>query len=244
MYTVREFVKTPAGIAESLKKIRGLGYEAVQLSGLGPIGTQELKRMLDGEGLTAAATHIPWNRLQDDIQSVIDEHNALECKNVAIGSMPNDYRSAEGYGRFAREASEVAAKLNAAGLTFSYHNHSFEFERFGDRTGFQILVEESTPALGMEIDTYWVQYGGADPAHWIRRVKGRIPIVHVKDMTARGKEILMAEVGEGNLNWPNILDACKEAGVEWYCVEQDHCQRDPFESLGISYRNLRAMGLD
>jgi sugar phosphate isomerase/epimerase len=54
---------------------------------------------------------------------------------------------------------------------------------------------------------------------------------------------IMAEVGEGNLNWPAILDACREANVEWYAVEQDHCQRDPFESLAISYRNLSGMGL-
>jgi sugar phosphate isomerase/epimerase len=54
---------------------------------------------------------------------------------------------------------------------------------------------------------------------------------------------LMAEVGEGNLNWPAILEACRQAGVEWYIVEQDTCQRDPLESLRISLRNLQAMGL-
>jgi sugar phosphate isomerase/epimerase len=54
----------------------------------------------------------------------------------------------------------------------------------------------------------------------------------------------MMEVGEGNLDWPAILDAAREAGTEWYLVEQDTCQRDPFESLAISFRNLKAMGLD
>jgi len=53
----------------------------------------------------------------------------------------------------------------------------------------------------------------------------------------------MAEVGEGNLNWPAILDACRSSGTEIYAVEQDICQRDPFESLAVSYRNLQAMGL-
>ena len=54
----------------------------------------------------------------------------------------------------------------------------------------------------------------------------------------------MAEIGEGNLNWPAILAAAAAGGVEWYLVEQDECyQRDPFESLAISYRNLQAMGL-
>lgn len=63
-------------------------------------------------------------------------------------------------------------------------------------------------------------------------------------MAIVGRQQVMAEVGEGNLNWPGILAACKEAGVKWYCVEQDKCQRDPFESLAISLRNLKEMGLN
>ncbi len=246
LYTVREFTKTPADIARTLHKVRAIGYEAVQLSALGPIDTAELKRILDGEGLTVAATHVAWNRLRDETQAVIDEHHLLGCRYVAIGSMPGEYRSAgaEGYARFAREASELGRRLKQAGLVFGYHNHSFELERFNGRTGLEILYSESDPeAFTAEIDTYWIQHGGGDPADWIRRLKGRIPLVHLKDMAIRGREQLMAEVGEGNLNWPAILAACREAGVVWYLVEQDICQRDPFESLAISLRNLKAMGL-
>ena len=94
-----------------------------------------------------------------------------------------------------------------------------------------------------EIDTYWIQHGGGDPASWIRKLKGRLPLVHLKDMgISKGKQV-MTEVGEGNLNWQEILSACKDAGLIWYIVEQDICQRDPFESLGISLRNLKGMGL-
>jgi sugar phosphate isomerase/epimerase len=129
-------------------------------------------------------------------------------------------------------------------LTFGYHNHSFELEKFGDKTGLRILYDESDPeAFTSEIDTYWIQHGGGDPAAWIRSLKGRAHIVHFKDMTMKGSTQIMAEVGEGNLNWPAILDACKEAGVRWYIVEQDTCQRSPFESLAISLRNMKKWGL-
>ncbi|MCL6630865.1 MAG: GIY-YIG nuclease family protein [Armatimonadetes bacterium] len=67
--------------------------------------------------------------------------------------------------------------------------------------------------------------------------------VHLKDMAIQNRTQIMAEIGEGNLNWPRILDACRKAGVEWYIVEQDTCERDPFESLAISLRNLKAMGI-
>jgi sugar phosphate isomerase/epimerase len=149
-----------------------------------------------------------------------------------------------GYRRFAEQASRIGEKLHAADLSFSYHNHSFEFMRFGRRTGLDIIFEESDPRyLQAEIDTYWVQHGGGDPALWIRRMKDRMPVVHLKDMVILDGQQAMAEIGEGNLNWPAILEACQEAGVAWCAIEQDTCQRDPFESLQISYDNLRAMGL-
>lgn len=246
MYTVRDFTRTPADIATALKKVKALGYDAMQVSALGEIDPTELKTMADGEGLTICATHTGYERMRDDPQSVIDEHLTYDCKYAAIGGLPQSYRKAggDGFRKFAREASEVARKLAGAGLTFGYHNHSFELEKFGDRTGLDILFEESDPDLfQLEIDTYWIQHGGGDPAAWIRKAKGRADLVHVKDMAMKGHEQRFAEVGEGNLNWPAILDACKEAGARWYIVEQDRSERDPFESLGISLGNLQAMGL-
>ena len=244
LYTVRDFTNTPAEIATTMKKVKQLGYDAVQCSALGAINPHELKSIVDGEGLTICATHTDYDRMRDEPQAVIDEHNLWGCKHAAIGGLPQEYRSAEGYARFAKEASEVAKRLAEGGLTFSYHNHSFELERFNGRTGLEILYEDSDPKyFNSELDTYWIQHGGGDPAAWIRQLKGRAHIVHLKDMAMDGRTQLFAEVGEGNLNWPAILDACKEAGVEWYIVEQDTCQRDPFESLGISLRNLKEMGI-
>ena len=244
LYTLREFAKTPADIARTMKKVREIGYEAVQVSGMGPIDPVELKKIVDGEGLHICTTHIPYQRMKETPEVVIEEHQLWGCKHPAIGGLPGEYRNAEGFHRFAKEASEVAKRLAEGGLTFSYHNHSFELEKFGDKTGLEILRTESDPKyFNLEIDTYWIQHGGGDPAEWILRSKGRIPLLHLKDMAMRGSEQLMAEVGEGNLNWPRIMEAAKEAGVEWYLVEQDTCQRDPFESLAISLRNLKAMGV-
>ena len=245
LYTVREFTKTPADITETMKKVAKIGYEAVQLSALGEMDPAELRKVCDGEGLKVCATHIGYQQMADDPQGVIDLHHTYGCPYAGIGGLPGEYRSAEGFARFAREASETARKLAEGGIGFVYHNHNFELERFGDRTGLQILYEDSDPEVFLsEIDTYWVQAGGGSPAAWIRKLAGRAPCVHLKDMTMRGHDQIMAEVGEGNLDWPGILAACREAGTEWYIVEQDTCERDPFESLAISLRNLKAMGLE
>lgn len=248
LYTVRQFCQTAEDLAASLKKIRAIGYTAVQVSAIGPIPDAEVKKMVDAEGLTICNTHVrPSEALWDNLDAVIAQHKLWDCKHVAIGSMPADFRAEgeDGFRRFAREGSEIGKKLAGAGLTFSYHNHSFELARFDGRTGLEILYEESDPRfLQAEIDVYWIQHGGADPAAWIEKMSGRMPVVHLKDMVIVDNVPTMAEVGEGNLNWQRILAACKAAGVEWYAVEQDICRRDPFESLKISYTNLKAMGLE
>jgi sugar phosphate isomerase/epimerase len=247
LYTVREFIKTPDDIARSMEKIREIGYEAVQISGMGPIPPAECRKLMDDNGLIVAATHIGFEAMQNETERVIEEHHILGCKYPAIGGLPGAYRDrgAEGYAEFAKLASEVGKKLAEAGLTFGYHNHSFELEKFGDRTGLAILYEDSDPQYFTgELDTYWVQHGGGDPAAWIRKLQGRSFLVHFKDMRNKGSQQQFAEIGEGNLNWPNILEACKSSGVEWYIVEQDLCyDRDPFDSLKISLDNMKAWGL-
>ena len=246
LYTVRDFTKTADAVAETFRKIREIGYEAVQISAFGPVDPQDVKTMLDDNGLVCCITHIGYDRLKDDLPAVIDEHKLWNCKHVAIGSMPAQFRDGEDAVRqFAAEANEIGRQLAEADLTFSYHNHSFEFARAGDTTLMDILFNETDPRyVQAELDTYWVQHGGGDPAAWIRRMKDRMPVVHLKDMTiTEGWTQTMAEVGEGNLNWPAILEACREANVEWYAIEQDICPGDPFESLAISFKNLKAMGL-
>jgi sugar phosphate isomerase/epimerase len=245
LYTLRDFLKTPDDIRTTFGRVRDMGYEAVPCSALGPIEPEALKQIADDTGLQIVATHISFDRIRDETQAVIDEHKLWGCRHVAIGGMPKEYRNAEGFAAFAREASTVVKPLIDAGLTFSYHNHSFELERVdGARTGLQVLAEESDPAVfSFEVDTYWIQHGGANPVTWLQRLRERMHIVHLKDLAMQGSEQLFAEVGEGNLEWEPILAACRDAGIEWYLIEQDRCQRDPFDSLKLSLDNLRAMGL-
>ena len=245
LYTVRDFVKTPRDVAASLKKLRAIGYEAVQVSAVGPIEPEELRRIADGEGLKICATHINFNRIRDDTDAVIAEHDAYGCRHVGTGGMPAEFQSsAEGIRTFAGQANEVGRKLAAAGKTFSYHNHHSDFHRFdGERIMDMIFGATDPKHVLAEIDTHWVVRGGACPVQWIRKLKNRMRLLHLKDMGVVDLKPVYLEVGEGNLNWPGILEAAAEAGIEWYIVEQDTCAGDPFESLKISLENLHTMGL-
>jgi len=246
LYTCREFCKTIEGVTETFRKVADIGYTAVQVSGFGDVDPKEVAKLAENTGLTIAATHVGWDLFKEDIDRVIEIHKLYKCDHPAIGGLPGEYRSADGLKKFLDEIPPVAEALAAEGMDFSYHNHNHELARIGDTTWLAALYEQAAPKhLKAEIDTYWIQAGGGSPATWIRTCAGREPLVHFKDMSVTGdREIRMAEIGEGNLDWPEILRACEEGGVEWYLVEQDTCyDRDPFESLEISYRNLREMGL-
>jgi sugar phosphate isomerase/epimerase len=246
LYTVRQFMQTREDIAKSLHRIREIGYRAVQSAGFGPLSPAEYRELLDREGLTLCGTHDSYEEMQTDLNKLIAERKVLGTDQVCIAYLAKQYREngASDWVKFAKAASEIGKRLADAGLTLSYHNHSFEFERFGKQSALEIFYAEADPRyVKAEIDTYWVQHGGGDPAAWCARVKGRTSLVHFKDMTIIDGAQAMAEVGEGNLNWPAILKACRDAGVQWYIVEQDVCQRDPFESLAMSLENLRSWGL-
>ena len=263
VYTIRDFIKTADTFAESMQRVRAIGYDGVQLDleHHPDVPAAAIKRACDDAGLTICISHFGYELFESELDAIIERQQIWQCSQTAIVAMPRSYHEdgADGYRRFAAEASAIGEKLAAAGTTLSYHNHSFEFVRFphptadnpnSSRTGLDIIYTESDPNyLQAEIDTYWVQHGGADPVAWIQRLPNRMPVVHLKDMVVAypPHERLgiqwMAEVGEGNMNWDGILAACNEIGVEWYAVEQDICRRDPFESLAISYRNLVRMGL-
>ncbi len=245
MFTLRDFTKTPADIAATCAKVRKIGFEAVQASALGPIEPEEFARILQSEGLTCCATHVGFEQLKENPQKVAEEHHLWGCQHTAVPAMPGNFRSAEGFAQFARELNALGKIYRPLGLTVSYHNHAFELTRYGQATGLEILYKNSRPSrVKAELDTYWIQYGGGDPAAWITRLGKRQPLVHLKDMGFVDDKIVMAEVGEGNLNWPAILKALKRVQTQWYIIEQDICSRDPFESLRISLEHLKAWGVD
>ena len=249
MYTIREFCKTPADIAKSCERLKKLGFGAVQASGIGAIEPKELRKILDDNGLVCAATHRGMDQMKDTAK-IVDEHQTLGCKLTAIGGYAFGKTMTQGeWEAFAKDYSQIAKTLAAQGLPIGYHNHSHELAPVakpdgGRTTAMQVLLDACDPSVWFEIDTYWIAHGGGDPAQWISKCKGRIPAIHFKDISITpNREHKMVEVGTGNLNWPAILDACKAAGVQWYLIERDSGDLDPFESLKISLEHMQSWGL-
>ena len=248
LYTIRQHTQNLADLTESLKKVADIGYRAVQTAGFGTTDAKDVAALFEDNQLICASTHDNWDRFMNDTDTVIDELKLWSCTHPVLASLPKEYHSEEGLKRFLNELKPVAETLKREGMDFSYHNHSHELARLGTtgKTWLELLYERADPAhLKAEIDTYWIQHGGGDPAFWIKNMAGRQPILHLKDMIVTPeREQRFAEIGQGNLNWNAILAEAASGGVEWYVVEQDQCyDRDPYESLALSYRYLSEKGL-
>lgn len=247
-YTLRDFASTPADVAKTCARIKKIGYDAVQVSAWAKMDPHELAKILKNEGLICCATHTSIEEILQDPQRIAEEHRILGCKHSALGGMTGLWdhsipKTKERFIAFAKEISTAAKKLKPLGISYGYHNHKIEFQKIDGEAILDLLIRETSPEVTFELDTFWVQTGGGDPAAWIDKVKGRIPLLHLKDLTIVDDQVIMAEVGEGNINFHRIINSARAAGVEWYIIEQDICQRDPFESIAISLKNIKAMGV-
>ena len=246
LYTLRNQCKTLEDFSETLKKVAQIGYTAVQVSGVCPYEGEWLAEELKKNGLTAPLTHTAFREITEQTEETLKKHQAFDCRRIGLGSAPGGTTD-ETFPGFLQAITPAAKYFAKNGAKFYYHNHWKEFVRSKEdgRYFMEKLCDAFPPEeLGIVLDTYWVQFAGGDPTAWIRALKGRVDCVHFKDMVYGEKEHRMCPVGEGNLNWTGILQACKESGTEYIFVEQDDCYgEDPFECLARSYRFLASFGL-
>jgi len=244
LYTLRDLLVDD--FAGTLRAVREIGYEYVQLCAPLPEGAQETRKILDTIGLLPAGVHVDMDSLDEKFDYWMSFADSVGTRDLIVPYLAEELRQThEDWLAVAARLDALGARCKAAGIRLSYHNHSFEFEaRFDGAPALDLLYANAAPDhLYAEIDTYWVQHGGCDPVDYILKYAGRLPILHVKDMTA-GDEPTFAEIGQGILDWPAIIKAARASGVEYLCVEQDRCPGDPLESVRVSYDYLSdLMGL-
>ena len=253
-YTTRYRVYNEKLIEEAYKKFAGMGYDGVE-SGLGGwmLGPDKDIELLNKYGLKVADIYGDIKK-PDEVLARAEKYGV---KLVGVGSVPREMLfSPDGFKAYAERLNELAKPFKGTGMRLQYHNHSQEFRNFpqlNGKAGMAILIEETDPdMIVFELDCFWMSAAGCDPVQWIEKVHGRMPIVHFKDLAIDPKDESadmgqvnrrFAEIGQGNINWPPIAEACVKAGVEWYCVEQDRTVLDEFECLKISIDYMRSIGV-
>jgi sugar phosphate isomerase/epimerase len=217
--------------------------------------------------ISATVTDQPGVNEPLDIRfdKIVADCHTLQTANIRIGMMPHAaMRSAQALTKFCTMANEQARRLAEEGIQLHYHNHHIEFAKRG-RVYILDHIREQAPNLRFEIDVHWVQRGGEHPQSILKKYAGLVDLVHLKDyrvgdlpeeafdaLTHGDQETWQAawtnviefgEVGEGNLDWPDIIDTAIASGAEHLLIEQDRQYgRDPFDSLTISHHNLVELG--
>lgn len=185
----------------------------------------------------------------------LDDARAKGFKYVVCPYIaPADRGGVEVIKKLAETLNIAGAKSKAAGMQLCYHNHAFEFEPVAGGKGnlLDVLMESTDPALvGLEFDIMWAAVGGVDPIEVFNKYKGRVPLMHVKDLgpniTVRFNEKVpkeaFKEAGAGILELPKILKAANGAGTKHFFVEQDQTPGDPMASLKQSIAYLKKLDL-
>ncbi|MCX5772223.1 MAG: sugar phosphate isomerase/epimerase [Candidatus Hydrogenedentes bacterium] len=220
--------------ASTLRKVRGAGYEYVELAGTVGLEPPLFKKLLSDAGLKPISAHLPYANVVGDPASAADYARLFEVDYLVVPIIDRDLTPDQaGWTNCGKALGRAGAALRTAGITLCYHNHGHDFERVEDVYPIDLLADAAAPEnLVLELDTYWIKYAGLDPAATLEKYAGRCPLLHIKDMA--GKARAFAEIGRGVIHWPDIFEKGAAAGVRWYIVEQDTCSGDSIESARIS----------
>jgi sugar phosphate isomerase/epimerase len=243
LYTVRDQAEKDLGAV--LAHISMIGYKEVETYwNVYTHPAKQLRTMIVDNGLSVPSGHFNY----DGLDSKLDYAKELGVQYVICPMLPKDmWTSADGFKKAADQFNKWGEKVQSMGMQFGFHNHNYEFQKFGNTTGFDILTTTADPKLVcLEMDCYWITQAGQDPVAMLKKFGSRIQLLHLKDRQAGfpTTQMLspdaehMTEVGSGTINWKAVIETGQQTGVKHFFVERDNGSTPAFESLRISYNYL------
>jgi len=245
LHTVRqELMEDMPG---ALAKVADMGYDGVELVAMkdGP-PAGEIRSMIESSKLTLISSHVGFTDLRDDFDNTIAYHKDLGHSDLVVGAVPPDMRgSDEGWKQAVAELDEMARKATSAGFRVSMHNHAFELEQTVDGVEAHHYVFSHIPpnVLNAQLDTFFIEDVGKDPAEYVRKFAARVPLLHIKDKAKDSDPDGQTHIGNGVIDWDAVFAAAEESGVEWYIVEQKRESVPGIESARLSAEYLKSRGM-
>jgi len=240
LYTLRE--QAAKDYAGTVRKVAEMGYIGVEPAGYPGTTVEAAARLFKDLGLKVGSAHLGLPVGQDK-QSNIDQAGTLGVDYIVTGKGPKDFETLDLVKATCEQFNEAAANARAAGFRFGIHNHWWEFSPLA-QTGqpvYQHMLEYLSRDVCFQVDTYWVQTGGCNPAAVVAELGTRCPLLHIKDGPC-DREKAMQPCGEGKVDFPAIVEAAKGT-TEWMIVELDRCDTEMVEAVEKSYRYLVGKGL-
>ena len=241
LYSLRDVIG--ADVKGTIAKVAQAGYGEVEVYGYSPenglfgMDVKAFREILDANNLTSPSGHYGFDEYlqgkEDILQRYIEAAEALGHEYITVPYLGEDLRrDADSYQRLSEKLNKAAEITRKSNIQLAYHNHNFEFQSFGNLTGYDILLSETDSAnLKFEIDLYWAARAKQNIKSLFTDNKGRFVMWHVKDMD-KGKPELNTEIGNGSINYKEIFADAEPAGVKHYFVEQENfTDIDPFVSI-------------
>jgi sugar phosphate isomerase/epimerase len=215
----------------------------VEFAGFFDTPAKDLKKALEDLNLKPCGSHTGIDLLQNNLDEVI-QYN-LEIGNPYIicpGLPPHMRDSADAYRKLADLFNKIGEECKRHGLQFAYHNHDFEFKKFDGEYGLDILLSNTQPDLvHMELDTFWVEYCGLKSVDFMRKYPQQCStLIHIKDLKSMEDKV-STEIGNGIMDFVEIVKLGKELGIKWYIVEQEEFEKPQLESIEESLKYLRSI---
>lgn len=239
-WTLRDELNENAAFTFEALKEMGLSY--VELAGTAQHTPEEFAQIIENAGLKVSGMHVGLDRLENDLSGLVQEAKLFGTDNIILPWVSEDaYRN--GWANFGKNLEIIAGALVESGITFSYHNHVFEFDPAEDSCGFDILFGTTSPALiHAQIDLWWAHCGGRNLPELIHQFAGRMPTVHLKDGTECANDVHQP-IGKGTIDWIPVLQACIDAGIKFGVIELDRSPGSALEAVAQSYAQLKEWGL-
>ena len=216
----------------ALKKIAEMGYTGVEFAGCGGLSADEMKEALTANNLEPIGAHIGLDRLFNNLDEEIAYHRFLGTEYL-VCPYSNIKTKTEAV-ELAESLKPVIEKINNAGFRFAYHNHAHEFHKCCGDYLLDSLFANLPPEAVMELDLFWVCHAGVEPFAYMEKHKGRLKLVHVKQID---KDKHCVDIDKGIIDYREVIIKAKALGVEQFILEQEEYEVSSMVSVknGIDY---------
>lgn len=232
----------------TLAAIAKMGYEGIELAGekgalrdgsaFGRNG-KELRKMLDDAGLKVFSVHHMLPMLQGgEFEKTVEFNRTLGNRRVTLAWL-DPTKTIQPWYDYARQFNEIAAKLKKQKMQFAFHNHPFELDVVEGKRPWDVLFDNTTKDVGLQLHVAAFPAKGLDPAEYVRRYPGRVKSFHLNDYAEGKRGVLL---GEGTVDFKKLIEAGETVGgVEVYIIEQESYPQGmtPVESVRRCLENFR-----
>ncbi|MFW6270706.1 MAG: sugar phosphate isomerase/epimerase family protein [Bacillota bacterium] len=243
--SVRKYLQTPEDVLESFRKMSIIGYKAIQIQWISPdVSMGFINDALKETKLNCIGTQDYYDRVIPNLDEIIKMNNLWGGTYICVSGIPERFQSFQGCMSLAAELNKITKRLEKEGKILCFHPRSQEFERYDGQIALDILLENTVDTFQVCLDVFHVQKAGYDPINWLKKLNGRVDLVHFKDMAANPSDKQdLTPIGQGTLNWEDIFKTCKQTGVKYGFAEQERWEKDPFKCFEESYKFITKYGI-